>query len=195
MGFGAYLFREAYCFAVFSVDLQICTQSDTKAPLVLLKMSPKAHSALKTVFCGGLVQYQWVQTCKGQTRKGLPVWKGKWSGATSSLITQSNKPSTEAVCKLWEVGCYSHSACGRGWGVFFGPKVMGIAMKQELSITVGWPVCYPACHDQTITVETTMVTNWRWSWPVSCHVLHKLHTRCMLKSIKVLLTPWRLHKQ
>ena len=197
-GLGAYLFREAYHFAVFGVDLQICTQPNTKAPLVLLKMPPKAHSALKTMFCGGLVQDQWVQSCtkSRQTGEGLPVWKGRWSGATSPLIRQSNKWSTETVLKLWEVTCYSHSAHGRGWEFFFGPKVTGIAMKQELSITVHRPVFYWAdVVIRTITAETTTVTRLRWSWPVSCHVLDKLHTGCMLRSIKVLLTPLRLHDQ
>lgn len=128
-----------------------------------------------------------------QNREGLPVWKGKWSGAASSLIIQSNNPSTVILLKLWEVKCYSCSAPGRGWGFFFGPKIMVMAMKQELSITVRWPVFHRA--DVMITVKTMTVTNLRWSWPVSLHVLDKLRTGCMLRSIKVLLTPLRLHEQ
>lgn len=66
MGLGLIYSGRQYSFTVFGVDLPICTQPNTKAPLVLLKMSPKAHSALETTFCGGLVQDQWAQTCKEQ---------------------------------------------------------------------------------------------------------------------------------
>lgn len=67
MGLGLIYSGRQYSFAVFGVDLPICTQPNTKAPLVLLKMSPKAHSALETTFRVGLVQDQWAQTCKEQT--------------------------------------------------------------------------------------------------------------------------------
>lgn len=66
MGLGLIYSGRQYSFDVFGVDLPICTQPNTKAPLVLLKMSPKAHSALETTFCVGLVQRQWTQTCKEQ---------------------------------------------------------------------------------------------------------------------------------
>lgn len=51
------------------------------------------------------------------------------------------------------------------------------------------------CHDQTITAETMMVTNLRLSWPVSRCMLDKLHIGRMLRSIKVLMTPLRLHEK
>lgn len=57
-GLGPYLFKEADRFSVFFVDTQICAQPNTKVPLVLLKMSPKAHRALKTVLYEGLIQDQ-----------------------------------------------------------------------------------------------------------------------------------------
>lgn len=93
-----------------------------------------------------------------QTGEGLPAWRGKWSGATSSLIIRSNKLSTETVLKLSEARCYSHSAHRRGWGFSFGPKVMGIAMKQELSITVRWPVFYRA----DVTIRLSLWKKWWW---------------------------------
>lgn len=42
------------------------------------------------------------------------------------------------LCKLWEVKC-SHFAHGRGCGFLSGPKLMGTATRQELSIPISWP--------------------------------------------------------
>lgn len=103
---------------------------------------------------------EWKLTKIRQTREGLLVWKGKWSGAASSFIKQRNKPSTETVLKLWGYVLFSFCTWER-MGVFLWAKVMSIAMKQELSISV----CLPVFYQADIMIRPSLWKQWWWqSW-------------------------------